>query len=118
MSKNTFRVSSNRAKAVPFFAHIEKEEITPTNIFLRVSPVPENICLQCGGSVHVEIAALRRRLFSGSTKTKTCQNLELLLGDLFEVGKEIGCRNCAEYDETLTKKIFNVRRTSQTQTYR
>ena len=84
-----------------------EEEITPTKTFLRVSPVPENICLQCG--VSVENAALRRRLFSGSNKTKTCQNLELLLGDLFEVGKEIVCRNCAERNETLTKKIFNVR---------
>ena len=51
-----------------------------------------------------------RRLFSGSTKlfkTKTCQNSDLLLGDLFEVGKK---RNCAERNGTLTKsRIFNVR---------
>ena len=84
-----------------------EEGITPTKTFLRVSTFPENICLQCGGSV--ENAALRRRLFSGSTKTKTCQNLEVLLGDLFEVGKQIVCRNCAERNETLSKKIFNVR---------
>ena len=81
-----------------FLAHME-EEITTTKTFLRVSPIPENIC---GGSVHIENAALRRRLVSGSTKTKTCQNLELLLGDLFEERKEIGCQNCAEYSETLT----------------
>ena len=31
----------------------------------------------------MENVALRRRLFSGSTKTKICQNLELLLGDYF-----------------------------------
>ena len=37
--------------------------------------------IKCGGSV--ENAALRRRLFSGSTKTKIYQNLELLLGDYF-----------------------------------
>ena len=58
--------------------------------FFHVSPVPENISLQCSGST--ENAAKRRRLFSGSTKlfkTKTCQNLELLLGDLFEVGKKL-----------------------------
>ena len=55
------------------------EESTPTKCFVRVA-VPENICLQCGGLV--ENAALRIRLFSGSNKTKTCQNLELLLGDL------------------------------------
>ena len=43
--------------------------------FFHVSPVPENISLQCGGST--ENAAKRRRLFSGSTKlfkTKTCRN--------------------------------------------
>ena len=37
--------------------------------------------IKCGGSV--EKAALRKRLFSGWTKTKICQNLELLLGDYF-----------------------------------
>ena len=37
--------------------------------------------IKCDGSV--ENAALRWRLFSGSTKTKICQNLELLLGDYF-----------------------------------
>ena len=69
-----------------FFAHM-KENITPTKTFLRVSPVPENIFLQCGGSE--ENAGLRRRLFSGLTKTKTRQNSELLLGDLFKVGKKL-----------------------------
>ena len=57
------------------------EKNTPTKCFVRVA-VPENICLQCGGSV--ENAALRRRLFSGSDKTKTSRNLELLLGDVIE----------------------------------
>ena len=68
------------------------EESTPTKCFVRVA-VPENICLQCGGLV--ENAALRRRLFSGSNKTKTCQNLELLLGDAFQAVEEksaIVCR--------------------------
>ena len=87
------------SKAALFCAHME-EKITPTKTFLCVSLIPENTCirLQCVGSV--ENAALRRRLFSGSTKTQKCQNLELLLGDLFEVGKEIVCRNCAECKET------------------
>ena len=53
------------------------EENTPTKCFVRVV-VPENICLR--GSV--ENAALRRRLFSGSDKTKTGRNLELLLGSI------------------------------------
>ena len=52
--------------------------------FFHVSPVPENIPYNaCGGSTG----------FSGSTKlfykTKTCQNSELLLGDLFEVGNKL-----------------------------
>ena len=96
-------MSYNGFKSRAFFV------LTNQDFFLRVSPIPGNtcICLQCGGSV--ENAALCRRLFSGSTKTKICQNLELLLGDLFEVGKEIVCRNCAERNETLTKKIFNAR---------
>ena len=74
-----------------FCAHME-EKITPTKPNFNVSPVLENISLQCGGST--ENAAKRRRLFSGSTKlfkTKTC-------------------RNCAERNRTLTKsRIFNVR---------
>ena len=85
------------------------EESTPTKCFVRVA-VPENICLQCGGLV--ENAALRRRLFSGSNKTKTCQNLEVLLGDAFQAVEEksaIVCRNCSDRNETLCKKIFIAR---------
>ena len=86
------------------------EESTPTKCFVRVA-VPENICLQCGGLV--ENAALRRRLFSGSNKTKTCQNLELLLGDAFQAVEEksaIVCRNCSDRNETLCEKIFYRKR--------
>ena len=85
------------------------EESTPTKCFVRVA-VPENICLQCGGLV--ENAALRRRLFSRSNKTKACQNLELLLGDAFQAVEEksaIVCRNCSDRNETLCKKIFIAR---------
>ena len=54
---------------------------------------------------------LRRKLFSGKQKTKTCQSLELLLGDVFPRDNELGtiCRNCLEHNETVTKKIFQVR---------
>ena len=69
----------------------------------------ENICLQCGKLV--DIPALRRKLFSGKQKTKTCQSLELLLGDVFPQHNELGtiCRNCLERNKTLTKKFFQVR---------
>ena len=65
------------------------------------------ICLQCGGSV--ENVALRRKLFSGSDKTKTGRNLELLLGDVIEEKSAIICRKCSERNETLCKKIFTAR---------
>ena len=76
LSKITFRVSyigfkaalvlRSRTKAFSFVFH-QFQEI---HVFAYI---------KCDGSV--ENAALRRRLFSGWTKTKICQNLELLLGD-------------------------------------
>ena len=85
-----------------------EEENTPTKTFIRVA-VPENTCLQCGKLI--DNPALRRKLFSGKQKTKTCQSLELLLGDVFPRDNDLGtiCRNCSERNETLTKKIFQVR---------
>ena len=106
-------------KLSKYFSHLAKsinglvlngmeEENTPTKTFIRVA-VPENICLQCGKLI--ENPALRRKLFSGKQKTKTCQSLELLLGDVFPRDNDLGtiCRNCPERNETLTKKIFQVR---------
>ena len=63
-----------------WFGNGMEEENTPTNTFIRVA-VPENICLQCGKLV--DNPALRRKVFSGKQKTKTCQSLEVLLGDVF-----------------------------------
>ena len=85
-----------------------EEENIPTKTFIRVA-VPENTCLQCGKLI--DNPALRRKLFSGKQKTKTCQSLELLLGDVFPRDNDLGtiCRNCSERNETLTKKIFQVR---------
>ena len=85
-----------------------EEKNTPTKTFIRVA-VPENIYLQCGKLV--ENPALRRKLFSGKQKTKTCQSLELLLGDVFPGDNDLGTirQNCSERNETLTKKIFQVR---------
>ena len=106
-------------KLSKYFSHLAKsinglvlngmeEENTPTKTFIRVV-VPEDICLQCGKLM--DNPALRRKLFSGKQKTKTCQSLELLLGDVFPRDNDLGtiCRNCSERNETLTKKIFQVR---------
>ena len=60
-----------------------EEENIPTKTFIRVA-VPENTCLQCGKLI--DNPALRRKLFSGKQKTKTCQSLELLLGEEFAPG--------------------------------
>ena len=79
------------------------EKNTPTKCFVRVA-VPENICLQCGGSV--ENAALRRRLFSGSDKTKTGRNLELLLGDVIEEKSAIICRNWSRQSSSSRQVYF------------
>ena len=67
----------------------------------------ENICLQCGKLV--DNPALRRKLFSGKQKTKTCHSLELLL-DVFPRDNDLGTirRNCSERNETLTKKFCQV----------
>ena len=91
-----------------WFGNGMEEENTPTKTFIRVA-VPENTCLQCGKLI--DNPALRRKLFSGKQKTKTCQSLELLLGDVFPRDNDLGsiCRNCSERNETLTKKIFQVR---------
>ena len=88
-----------------------EEEDTRTKCFVRVA-APENICLQC--SWLVENAAFRKRLFCGSNKTKTCQYLELLLGDESQAAEEksaIVCRNCSNETKrnAVYKKIFNLR---------
>ena len=57
-----------------------EEENTPTKTYIRVA-VLENICLQCGKLV--DNPAFWRKVFSGKQKTKTCQSLEVLLGDVF-----------------------------------
>ena len=88
-------------KLSKYFSHLVKsinglvlngmeEENTPTKTFIRVA-VPENICLQCGKLI--ENPALRRKLFSGKQKTKTCQSLELLLGDVFPRDNEYIANN-------------------------
>ena len=76
--KITFRVSYNGFKAALVLRWPTK---TFSFVFHQFQKIHVFAYIKCGGSV--ENAVLRWRLFSGSTKTKICQNLELLLGDYF-----------------------------------
>lgn len=78
---------------------------------MRISPGSKDIiCLLCAKDI--ENKDCRRRLVAGDRKTKACLNLELLLGQEFAVAAlltNILCRNCADKNETLVKKIIDVR---------
>ena len=56
-------------------------------------------------------SSVTKKVIFRETEDKTCQSLELLLGDMFPRDNDLGtiCRNCSERNETLTKKIFQVR---------
>ena len=94
---------------------MEDKETTPTKVHNRldISPSSKNtICVQC--CVSVVKADVRRKLFTGasSEKTKACLSLELLLGTEIDrklLLTEIICRNCFDRNETLVKKILQVR---------
>ena len=93
------------------------KETIPTKVYSRldISPASKNrICVIC--SLSVENADVRRRLFCPSSqnwqKTKACLSLEFLLGvelDRNSVLTDIICRKCFDRNETLVKKIVNVR---------
>ena len=77
-----------------------------------VSPgLKESICLLCAKDI--ENKDYKRMLIPAeNTKSKACLNLELLLGQELSVAAlntSILCRNCADKNETLVKKIINVR---------
>ncbi len=89
-------------------------ENTPTKTIDRVCVSPgskESICLLCAKDI--ENKDYKRRLIAaGNRKSKACLNLELLLGQEFSVAAlitNILCRNCADKNETLVKKIIDVR---------
>ena len=84
-----------------WFGNGMEEENTPTKTFIQVA-VPENICLQCGKLV--DNPALRRKVFSGKQKTKTCQSLEVLLGDVFPRDNSGSSNQCQS-----KKKISSVK---------
>ena len=93
----------------------ECPDSTPTKSIERVCVSPsskEQICLLCAKVV--SNSDFRRKLTTsgGRKKTKTCFNLESILG------KEISsdcfltnslCRNCADKNETLVRKLHGVR---------
>ena len=92
----------------------ECADSTPTKSIERVCVSPsskEQICLLCA-----KVDDLRRL----EKKTKTCFNLESILGK--EISSDcflqlfltnILCRNCADKNETLVRKLHGVRESLQ-----
>ena len=93
----------------------ECPDSTPTKSIERVCVSPsskEQICLLCAKVV--SNSDFRRKLTTsgGRKKTKTCFNLESKLGK--EISSDcfltnILCRNCADKNETLVRKLHGVR---------
>ena len=93
----------------------ECPDSTPNKSIERVCVSPsskEQICLLCAKVV--SNSDFRRKLTTsgGRKKTKTCFNLESILGkeissDYFVTN--ILCRNCADKNETLARKLHGVR---------
>ena len=88
---------------------------TPRKTIQRVCVSPaskEQICLLCTKEITNKDFKRKLTISGGQKKTKVCLNLELI------AGKEIGegslltntlCRNCADKNETLVRKILEVR---------
>ena len=93
----------------------ECPDSTPTKSTERVCVSPslkEQICILCAKVV--SNSDFRRKLTTsgGRKKTKTCLNLESILGK--EISSDcfltnILCRNCANKNETLVRKLHGVR---------
>lgn len=87
---------------------------TPTKTITRISVSPcskEQICLICAKEV-VKNDYRRRLIGPGSKKTKACLDLEILAGRQFsepELTTNIICRNCADKNDTIVKKVNLVR---------
>ena len=89
-------------------------EDTPTKTIDRVCVSPgskERICLLCAKVI--ENNDYKRRLVAaGNRKSKVCLNLELLLGQELVVADlltNILCRNCADKNDTIVKKVIGFR---------
>ena len=89
------------------------DDLTPTKYVSRVSLSPkskESICILCAESVLN--SSFRRRLFTRSTKSPACVNLEILVGAKLvkeSCSTEIICKNCARSNENVVKKVLGIR---------
>ena len=89
------------------------DDLTPTKSVSRVSLSPkskESICILCAESVLN--SSFRRRLFTRSTKSPACVNLEILVGAKLvkeSCSTEIICKNCARSNENVVKKVLGIR---------
>ena len=93
----------------------ECPDSTPTKSIERVCVFPsskEQICLLCAKVVSNSDFRQKLTTSGGRKKTKTCLNLESILGkeisgDCFLTN--ILCCNCADKNETLVRKLHGVR---------
>ena len=89
------------------------DDLTPTKTVSRVNLSPnskEVVCVLCVEGVLNP--NYRRKLFSGFSKSSACVNLEILAGaklDRESCVTDITCRNCAQTNENVVKKILEVR---------
>ena len=71
----------------------------------------ERICLLCAKDI--ENNDYKRSWFAAENrKSKACLNLELLLGQEFAIAAlptNVLCKNCADKNETIVKKLIGVR---------
>lgn len=90
---------------------------TPTKKIERVCVSPsskDQICLLCANVVTNKDFKRKLTTSGGRKKNKTCLNLELIVGK--EISSDEGycltnilCRNCADRNETLVRKLQEVR---------
>ena len=88
-----------------WFGNAMKEQNTPTKTFIR-DAVPENICLQRGKLVYNPL--LRRKLFSGKQKTKTCQSLEMCTCFRETTNWELFAETARNATKRLQRKFFKL----------
>ena len=90
---------------------------TPTKTIERVCVSPgskEQICLLCSKEITNKDFKRKLTISGGQKKTKACLNLELIAGKEISSGEgslltNILCRNCADKNETVVRKILDVR---------
>ena len=79
---------------------------------VSVSPASkEQLCILC--TTKVINKDYKRKLISSGIKTRVCLDLELLSGREFgdaDLTTNIICRNCADKNSGIVKKILGVRR--------